>query len=153
MSTFHIRQGRADDAAAVSALALRSKAVWGYSAAFLAACRQELTFTSEQCSSPGMRLAERHDSVIGFALIETGGADPELSALFVDPEHMRDGVGSALLIDALDSARDLHLERLILDADPGAEPFYLRHGARRVGEAPSGSIPGRVIPRLCFDLG
>jgi len=38
----------------------------------------------------------------------------------------------------------------MLDADPDAEPFYLHHGARRIGEVPSGSIPGRMLPRLAF---
>jgi hypothetical protein len=35
-----------------------------------------------------------------------------------------------------------------LEADPGAEPFYLAMGARRCGSVPSGSIPGRLLPVL-----
>nr|WP_211354784.1 hypothetical protein [Stackebrandtia albiflava] len=38
------------------------------------------------------------------------------------------------------------------DADPGAEPFYRRMGAVRIGEAPSGSVPGRVLPRMTVRL-
>jgi hypothetical protein len=35
-----------------------------------------------------------------------------------------------------------------LDADPNAEPIYERFGSRRVGWSPSGSIPGRRLPRM-----
>jgi len=36
----------------------------------------------------------------------------------------------------------------MIDADPNAEGFYLKMGAERVGESPSGSIPGRMLPLL-----
>lgn len=39
-----------------------------------------------------------------------------------------------------------------LDADPCAAPLYERYGARRVAEVPSGSIPGRLLPRLVIEL-
>ena len=45
-------------------------------------------------------------------------------------------------------AGTLGFERITLEADPGAEPFYLAMGARRCGSIPSGSIPGRPLPVL-----
>jgi hypothetical protein len=44
-----IRPARPDEAGAISALALRSKGHWGYDAAFLAACRENLTIGSRGC--------------------------------------------------------------------------------------------------------
>ena len=35
-----------------------------------------------------------------------------------------------------------------LDADPHAVGFYEHMGAKVIGEAPSGSIPGRMLPRM-----
>jgi hypothetical protein len=58
------------------------------------------------------------------------------------------GYDRALWEHAMVAARTLGLERLTLEADPGAEPFYLAMGARRIGSVPSGSIPGRVLPLL-----
>jgi hypothetical protein len=52
----------------------------------------------------------------------------------------------------IEVARTLGFERITLEADPGAEPFYLAMGARRCGSVPSGSIPGRVIPLLEFAI-
>jgi hypothetical protein len=46
------------------------------------------------------------------------------------------------------TAGTLGFERITLEADPGAEPFYLAMGARRCGSTPSGSIPGRLLPVL-----
>ena len=36
--------------------------------------------------------------------------------------------------------------RLTILADPFAAAFYAHTGARRVGEAPSDAIPGRLLP-------
>ena len=46
-----IRPARSGEAKALSDLALRSKAHWGYDAAFMAACRAELTVTPAQAAS------------------------------------------------------------------------------------------------------
>jgi GNAT superfamily N-acetyltransferase len=143
-----IRPSVAADAAVLSALALRSKGHWGYSAAFLEACRAELTYDEPLCASGALRVAVSADEVVGFHHV----AGSELEALFVDPPHIGTGVGGVLLRDALDLARARGVTRLRLAADPGAEAFYVHHGARRVGEVPSGSIPGRVLPELEFAL-
>ena len=37
-------------------------------------------------------------------------------------------------------------------ADPDAAPFYVHMGAEPAGEAESGSIPGRLLPRLVHKL-
>ena len=76
----------------------------------------------------------------------------ELAACFVDPPAIGSGVGGVLLRHALAEARRRGWHTLALDSDPGAVAFYLHHGARQVGESASGSIPGRVLPRLEFAL-
>lgn len=52
----------------------------------------------------------------------------------------------------MEVARALGLSSLLIDADPNAEGFYLRMGAERVGEVPSGSISGRMLPLLRYGL-
>ena len=47
--------------------------------------------------------------------------------------------------EVLATARVRGVQTLILDADPGAEAFYARFGARTTGIIPSGSIPGRSL--------
>jgi GNAT superfamily N-acetyltransferase len=72
--------------------------------------------------------------------------------LFVDPDAMRRGIGQALLADALGIAAGAGATRVRIEADPNATPFYERAGAVRVGDVPSGSIPGRVLPLLELDV-
>ena len=46
-----IRRARPEEAGVLSALALRSKAHWGYDADFLAACRDDLTLIPEEIAT------------------------------------------------------------------------------------------------------
>ena len=62
------------------------------------------------------------------------------------------GVGGMLLAEVLATARARGIRSIVLDADPGAEAFYARFGARTTGVTPSGSIPGRSLPRMEFEL-
>lgn len=147
-----IRGAHLDEAELLTELALRSKAHWGYSAEFLAACRDELAVRPSAITADLVRVAARGEEVLGF--YELGGVVPhgELAALFVERDQIGTGVGGRLLDHALDAASRRGFGSLVVDADPGAEAFYLRHGARRIGDSLSGSIPGRLLPRLLFEI-
>jgi GNAT superfamily N-acetyltransferase len=148
MRALHLRPGHGNEARILSELALRSKGYWGYDQAFLDACRAELTLTPEDVLAHRVTVAERNGQVIGFYAL--AGTPPVgiLEDLFVEPEHIGTGAGRALWSHAMLTAGTLGFERITLEADPGAEPFYLAMGARRCGSVPSGSIPGRVLPVL-----
>jgi hypothetical protein len=60
-----LADGRADEAGALSDLSLRSKAHWGYGAAFLEACRDELTLTPEQAARTRV-VRDSAGTVMGF---------------------------------------------------------------------------------------
>lgn len=145
-----LRPGRPGDETVLSELALRSKGHWGYSAEFLEACRAELTVRADQL--PDVVVAEVDAAVAGFRLLAVDGVTAELGALFVDPPFIGSGVGGRLLTEVLATARARGIRVIGLDADPGAEPFYARFGARTTGYSPSASIPGRMLPRMEFDL-
>ena len=61
-----------------------------------------------------------------------------MNKLFVEPRHIRGGVGRALLAHAVAEARQRGAERLTILADPNAVGFYERNGAVRIGEAALG---------------
>lgn len=147
-----LRPARADELAELTELCLRSKAVWGYDAAFMAACRNELTLHPRDLDTP-LQVAETDDGhVIGLAQIKLAGCEAELARLFIEPVLLRGGAGRVLFAWAVTEARRLGADHLTIDADPDAAPFYQRMGARPAGEVPSGSIPGRMIPRLVLTL-
>ena len=138
----HIRPARVEEAAALTELAMRSKAHWGYDDAFMAACRDELTVRSEHI--PRVDVADLDGRVVGMVRLE-----PDcIEDLFVEPDVIGTGVGGALFRHVTRRAASEGMARLTIDADPNAEPFYRSMGAVKVGESPSGSIPGRMLPLL-----
>jgi GNAT superfamily N-acetyltransferase len=147
-----VRPAGPDDASALSELALRSKAHWGYDAAFLERCRRELQVHPEQLARLRAHVLESEGALLGFFTV--GGEPPEgeLVHLYVDPPAIGAGVGAMLLRAARELARREGFRRLLIHSDPNAVPFYSRHGARQIGEVPSGSIPGRLLPLLALDL-
>ncbi len=141
-----IRVARPTDAERLTAIALASKAHWGYSADFMAACRAELTVTANDVHRLTISVLET-DRPVGFSAIEwLGGGRAELDALFVEPEHIGLGYGRLLMNHAAATAKARKVHTLIIQADPNAAAFYEAVGARRTGERPSASIPGRLLP-------
>jgi GNAT superfamily N-acetyltransferase len=142
-----IRSADPGEAEHISGLALRSKAHWGYTEEFLAACRDELTYIPEQLAAGGFWVLEVDDEIRGFYAMSKISPDAmELDAMFVEPEHIGRGYGQALMDHALAEFKDSALARLVIQADPNAAPFYEHAGARRIGERPSDSIAGRSLP-------
>jgi GNAT superfamily N-acetyltransferase len=147
-----LRPARPEEATLLTGLCLRSKAVWGYSDEFMRACRSELTLTAESIVSSHVKVAEIDDRLIGVAQIEVRERVAELAKLFVEPNMLRSGAGQALFTWAKKAAGQLGAAVLTIDADPSAADFYRRLGATDDGLIRSGSIPGRIIPRLRVTL-
>jgi len=145
-----IRRARPDEAGLLTGLAFRSKASHGYDQAFMEACRAEMTVTSADFERRRFWIAESEDGgVLGFAglwPVEDGVA--EVDPIYVEPVLKGTGVGQVLWAQLERHARAGGAARLGLDSDPHAVGFYERMGCRVVGEAPSGSIPGRMLPRM-----
>jgi GNAT superfamily N-acetyltransferase len=147
-----LRPARRDEAETLTELCLRSKAVWGYDAAFMRACRAELTLTAADCTTPLIQVAADGDAVAGVVQVTVDGEAADLAKLFIAPDAIRTGVGRKLFDWAAATARARGARFMTIDADPGAAGFYRRMGAVDDGTAPSGSIPGRVLPRLKLQL-
>jgi GNAT superfamily N-acetyltransferase len=147
-----IRRAAAADAAALTALARTSKAVWGYDAAFMAACRNELTVGAGDVLGDPTFVIEAEGRILGFYQLRHHGAAADVALFFVAPEAMRTGIGRRLWVHLERTARASGAERLEVDSDPHAEGFYRAMGMRRIGQALSGSIAGRMLPHLVKDL-
>jgi GNAT superfamily N-acetyltransferase len=149
----NLRAPRIDELDSLTALCMRSKAVWGYDQAFMDRCCAELTLTSDDLRETEMQVAENDGVVVAIAQVSIDGANADLEKLFVEPNLLRSGAGRALFEWASAVARTRGATHLTIEADPDAADFYRRMGARDDGVAPSGSIPGRMLPRLKLDLG
>ncbi len=153
MPNLRIRLAVADDLDVLSALAFRAKAHWGYSAAFMNACRDELTLRPEDLATKFVYVGVFDEKPIGYYTLEGIDASAmELDALFVDPQHIGHGYGRVLLQHALTTAAATGAQRLVIQSDPNAVGFYEAMGGVVVGKRASDSIPGRVLPILHLAL-
>jgi putative acetyltransferase len=75
-----------------------------------------------------MFVCEAEDQIVGFGHAVPG----EVVAIFVHPDHARQGVGSRLLDHALHRARRDHAGPITVIATLNAAPFYAGHGFREV---------------------
>jgi GNAT superfamily N-acetyltransferase len=148
----HLRPARPDEAEFLTELCLRSKAVWGYDEAFMRACRAELTVSAADIATSSLRVAADGDTITGIVQVKVDGENAELAKLFIAPEAIRTGIGEKLFDWATSTARAGGARWLWIEADPDAAGFYRRMGAVDDGVAPSGSIPGRFLPRLKLGL-
>ena len=148
-----LRRAVPADAPALTDLALRSKRSNGHDDAFVEACREELTVTAEDLREGECWVADE-GGARGFAMLRPGCPDGvgEVHALFVEPDRQRTGIGRALWDRLVERARARGFTELRLDADPAAVPFYRSVGLETIGESPSGSIPGRMLPRMAGRL-
>jgi GNAT superfamily N-acetyltransferase len=147
-----VREARAEEAAAISDLAVRAKAHWGYDRAFLEACRPELTWSPQEIEQHDVLVWDEGGRLRGTTGRLGGEPDARLWAVFVEPAEHGRGIGRALLEALLARARASGCRSLTIGADPSAEGFYLAVGARRVGTVPSDTVAGRMLPLLRFDL-
>ena len=150
-----IREALPHEADLLSRLALRSKAYWGYSQAFLDACRSELTVDASRLGTDDYQCFAALDggSILGFYTVERVSAGSyELEALFVEPEQIGTGVGRMLMQHAVRRLSERGAERLVIQGDPHATEFYLAAGARQVGMRVSESVPGRHLPLFEIEI-
>ncbi|MEX2518701.1 MAG: GNAT family N-acetyltransferase [Paracoccaceae bacterium] len=147
-----IRLARPAEAAALTDLSMRSKQSNGYDEAFMAACRDELTVTPEIVAEGEFWVAAS-GQLLGCARLSGADGAGEVNTFFVDPAQKRRGIGRLLWAKLRERASALGFTALELDADPNAAPFYIALGFRVVSQTPSGSIAGRMLPRMRIDLG
>ncbi|MEO8541066.1 MAG: GNAT family N-acetyltransferase, partial [bacterium] len=126
-----LRAARREECRQLSDLAMRSKAHWGYDAAFMEACRDELTVRPEDIDARCVTVLERDAKVVGFYGIDGDPPAGELWWLFVEPSAIGSGAGRTLWNHATDGAARMGMTTLRIESDPGAEGFYLAMGAVR----------------------
>ena len=152
-----IRRARPEDVDTLTALALRSKAHWGYEQELLELWRPDLEVDPEDLKQGCVLAAIDAEVIVGFCTVlptATRLREPgrgELEALFVDPGWIGRGIGRQLMSEACELASARGLTSLEIWADPNAEAFYRAIGAVRVGSV-SSKPPGRMLPLMVLEL-
>jgi GNAT superfamily N-acetyltransferase len=140
-------------APAISALALRSKAHWGYDQAFMQQVKDELTYQPKDLLNNPTFVATEDEQLLGFyQLIRLDGQRAELEALFVDPAHLGQGIGQRLFEHMAQHCVELGFSAVEIQSDPFAKGFYLHMGCVQTGSRPAASISGRELPLLSYQV-
>ncbi|MBT6274925.1 MAG: GNAT family N-acetyltransferase [Chromatiales bacterium] len=144
---YELRDARQTEGHELLELAVQSKAFWGYSEAFLAACRSELTVPFGTAAHSKVLVSG--GDLVGITTVSPLiGEEADLAHLFVRPANIGNGCGVILFQAARELALGFGAKSLLIEADPQALSFYRRMGAQQIGERPSGSISGRMLPLL-----
>ena len=148
-----IRRARPAEAAAISELAFRSKAHWGYDAEFLELSREDLTTSPVEVANMPIYVAECDGNIAGFySLAPEQDGNVVLDDLFVDPRCIGRGLGRRLWEHAVATAQAMGFAAMVFQSDPHAEGFYTAMGAVRAGESESTVTPGRMLPLMRYEL-
>jgi GNAT superfamily N-acetyltransferase len=150
-SDVHVRRAVAGDADTLTRVAHAAKRHWGYPETLLALWKRDLTVTAQLIAEHPVYCAVRGSEVVGFYALSEDDGVFELEHMWVDPAHMRAGLGARLFRHATDLVRSLGGASLRIASDPNAEGFYRRMGARRVGTVPS-TPAGRELPLLVIEI-
>jgi GNAT superfamily N-acetyltransferase len=131
-----IRDAARAEAAVLEALQRRSSAIWEQYREQLAAHPDAIELPQRFIGNGWVRVAVGGDDVpVGFSVvIPGGGAIDELDGLFVEPRHLKRGIGRALIDDAVARTAARGGRRLEVTAGP-AQGFYERTGFTVIGSA------------------
>ena len=154
--TFSIRRAVPAEVGELTELCRAAKAHWGHPPEWIEAWADSLRITSGTLAREEVFVAVRvEDAVrVGFFGLRRDGDLWWLEHFWIAPAHMGQGSGRELFRAAVAIARKLGVRRLEIKSDPNAEGFYLRMGARRVGEERYlllGKHP-RELPLLVFEV-
>lgn len=142
-----IRPARPEEANWLTEIACCAKARWGYSDEQIADWKPAfLTITSDYVRQHALWVAEdKAAGPVAFAALEHGAAGAKLKHLWVLPGYMGRGIGSGLFHHVAGRG-----PVFIFTSDPQADGFYLKLGARIIGEVES-ARQGCRLSRFRYD--
>ena len=148
-----IRRATPDESETLTALAHAAKRHWNYPEEWIDSWKSDLTLTSEFIADHEVFIAIVDDVIAGCCALVVSGRLAELEHMWISPEQMGKGVGRALFEHTRQRAGVLGFNQLELSADPHAERFYERMGAKRVGGVLADMFgQPRVLPRMRVDV-
>ena len=148
-----IRRASPEEADTLTEIAHAAKRHWNYPESWIQQWQADLTISREFITTQEVFAAIINGEIVGCCALVLTDSRAEIEHMWIKPEQMGSGVGRALFEYARERAVERGANVLELSADPYAEGFYARMGAKRIGEIPA-DIDGqsRVLPRMRINL-
>lgn len=152
--SIQIRRAQPDEAEVLTEIAHAAKRHWNYPEHWIEQWQFDLTITPEFIAENEVFVAIIDGDIGGCCALVLTAALAEIEHMWIRPEHMGSGIGRALFEYAKQRAEVRGACVLELSADPNAEGFYARMGAKRIGEIKAGMTgdESRALPRMRIDL-
>ncbi len=150
-----IRKAKPEEHEILTQISFAAKRYWDYPQEYFDVWKDELTisegyvknntvFVAEASGEPAAyySLVEvKQELIAGKTKVEKGFW---LEHMFVRPQFIGNGIGSAMYAHMKDYCKNNSIESLRIFADPNAKGFYERMGAQYIEER-SSSIEGRTV--------
>jgi len=148
-----IRRANPEEADTLTEIAHAAKRHWNYPESWIRQWQTDLTITREFIVTHEVFAATIDGDIVGCCALVLTDSLAEIEHMWIRPEQMGSGLGRALFEHARARAVERGANALELSADPYAEGFYARMGAKRIGEIPAdmGGEP-RALPRMRIEL-
>ena len=141
------------DASLLTEIAHAAKRHWGYPERWIESWRDTLTIRTEFITANVAYCAMEDAHPVGFYLLTNESDGLHLDHLWIAPHAMGRGIGRALFEHALEQTKRLGHRTLKIEADPNAEGFYTRMGARRIAvNVTRVEDQSRELPLMRYDL-
>lgn len=143
-----IEKAQINDHFTLSKITYLGKAFWGYDKQLLDKWKEDLTITPDYIIKNNVFKLISDGKIIGFySFLKLENNILKLDFLFILPEYIGSGIGKLLMTDFIDKAKNLNIEKIILDADPNAEKFYKKFGFQTYNKLES-SVKNRFLPQM-----
>jgi GNAT superfamily N-acetyltransferase len=129
-----ILQATPDEAGILTTITLASKRHWNYPEEWIQIWLPLLTITPEYILENEAWIAFKGEMCAAYYSLKKDDESLWLDNLWVLPEFMGQGIGRSLFQHALERSRLFGVATLKIEADPNAQNFYEKMGARKISD-------------------
>jgi GNAT superfamily N-acetyltransferase len=148
-----IQRATPEQAETLTGLTVAAKRHWNYPEKWIQIWLPLLTITSDYILENETWAAVEGETCVAYYSLKQEGEFLWLDNLWVLPEFIGQGMGRELFQHALERSRVRGASVLKIEADPNAQNFYEKMGARKIGEHHT-EVDGqpRVLPVMGINL-
>ena len=148
---FSIRDAYETDSRELGEIALAAKKTWDYPDSWYELWDETLGITENFITTNKVVVATINEKPAGFAAVRVNSRVADLEHMWVLPEYMNKGLGTALFREIVDFCRAIDVRKLRIESDPNATGFYKKMGGRQIGYVDSLPKP-RKLPVFEIDI-
>jgi GNAT superfamily N-acetyltransferase len=143
-----VRRACPSEALPLTSVAVRGEAYWGFGDGYMNAFRERYLVSREFIEANHVFVATDGDAILGFFTLIKEASTACLEFMYIDPGCLGRGIGRILWNHMIEYCRLHRWEAVQFVCGPEPKAFYLKMGAKVMGEEESKVVPGRRILKL-----